>query len=396
VNGLAICAGVEGIELGIKFIEPNYKTVCYVEGEAYAAAVLRKRMEEKLLDEAPIWDDVKTFSGLPWRGKVDILSAGFPCQPWSYAGKQEGEQDERWIWPDIARVIGEVRPHFVFLENVPGLISGGGLLTVLGSLAEIGYNARWATLSAADVGANHKRERVWIFCWDPNSRNTLQKVREIHRGEDTDTNRISGYVAHPHIRRELQQEGSKPDVGGWPRDSSKEMADTKHVGLYGSKERRSLTETSTDNEERENQASESKGGREPKSSGNLQRGKRATNTDSNPIREEQEPGEKCQDSPIIGNICEDVSNTNGKGREKILIEGGNPEGNEPFGTGSKGRTNGRWWAVEPDVGRVANGVPHRVDRLRACGNGVVPLVAATAYRELKRRALTPITELEGD
>ena len=138
MNGMAICAGVEGIELGLRLVEPEYRTVCYVEGELYTAAILRTRMEEALLDEAPIWDDVKTFNGKSWRGKVDIITAGFPCQPWSVAGKQEGTKDERWIWPDIARIIGEVRPGYVFLENVQASLIKGEATLSLETLPKLG------------------------------------------------------------------------------------------------------------------------------------------------------------------------------------------------------------------------------------------------------------------
>ena len=152
MNGMALCAGVGGLELGIKLAIPSYRTVCYVEREVYAARVLVARMEDKTLDAAPIWDDVSTFDGRPWRGVVDIISAGFPCQPWSDAGRRQGVQDERWIWDDIARIIGEVRPLLVFLENVPGLVRGG-LGVVLGSLSVLGYNAQWGVFCAAAQGA---------------------------------------------------------------------------------------------------------------------------------------------------------------------------------------------------------------------------------------------------
>lgn len=163
LNGLAICAGVGGLELGAAIAIPSYRLVCVVEREGFAASVLTRRMEEGLLDDAPIWDDIGSFDGRPWRGVVDIITAGFPCQPWSIAGRRAGVEDERWIWPDIARVVGEVGPDYVFLENVPGLVSGGGLGPVLGSLASLGFDAEWTSLRAADVGAPHKRERVFIL-----------------------------------------------------------------------------------------------------------------------------------------------------------------------------------------------------------------------------------------
>ena len=116
MNGLALCAGVGGLELGLTLAIPGYRTVGYVEREAFSASTLVGRMEEEALGPAPVWDDLSTFDGRPWRGKVDIVTAGFPCQPFSAAGKGLGTEDERWLWPDIERVIREVQPRWVFLE----------------------------------------------------------------------------------------------------------------------------------------------------------------------------------------------------------------------------------------------------------------------------------------
>src|SRR6266850_2765371 len=127
LNGLALCSGVGGLELGLRLaLGDSYCTVCYVEREGPATAVLAARMADGSLDEAPVWDDLAAFNGRPWRGVVDLVSAGFPCQPWSVAGKRRGTDDARWLWPEIARVIEEVEPSLVFLENVPGLLAGAG------------------------------------------------------------------------------------------------------------------------------------------------------------------------------------------------------------------------------------------------------------------------------
>src|SRR3990172_2552439 len=160
---LSLCSGVAGLELGIKLAEPTARTVCYVERDSFAASVIVERMEDKALDEAPVWDALLTFDGKPWRGKVDCISAGFPCQPWSTAGKRKGKEDDRWIWPEIVRILREVRPRYAFLENVPGLVWGGGLSAVLGDLADCGFDAEWLPLSAQAMGAPHKRERVFIL-----------------------------------------------------------------------------------------------------------------------------------------------------------------------------------------------------------------------------------------
>ena len=162
-NELALFAGVGGGLLATKWML-RWRTVCYVEWEQYCIDVLTQRIADGLLDDAPIWDDARTFNGAPWRGCVDIITAGFPCQPFSVAGHQQAERDERNMWPDTIRIIREVKPPFVLLENVPGLLAGshGYFGQILTELAESGYNARWRVLSAAEVGAPHKRDRLFI------------------------------------------------------------------------------------------------------------------------------------------------------------------------------------------------------------------------------------------
>lgn len=160
-SGIALFAGAGGLELGIDIAVPGFRTVAYVERESYSAATLVARMAEQTLDQAPIWDDVTTFDPAPWAGKVDIITAGFPCQPFSAAGSQRGQADSRWLWHSIERIIREVRPGWVFLENVPGLVRLG-LGPVLSGLAQLGYDAEWGLFSAEEAGAPHKRER-W-FC----------------------------------------------------------------------------------------------------------------------------------------------------------------------------------------------------------------------------------------
>lgn len=160
--GLSLCSGVGGLELGLHIAEPEYRTVCYVERDAFAAATLVARMADKALAEAPVWSDLRTFDGRPWRGRVHILTAGYPCQPFSYAGRRLGDSDPRHLWPEVARVVGEVRPEWVFCENVDGHLSMG-LAEVLGELSAMGYTAKAGLFSAAEVGASHLRRRVFIL-----------------------------------------------------------------------------------------------------------------------------------------------------------------------------------------------------------------------------------------
>lgn len=117
--GLSLCAGAGGLDLGLAIACPRYRTVGYVERDAFAASIIVARMEDAALDHAPLWDDIASFDGRPWRGAVDIVTAGYPCQPFSVAGKRRGADDPRHLWPHVARIIDEVEPPFVFLEMSP-------------------------------------------------------------------------------------------------------------------------------------------------------------------------------------------------------------------------------------------------------------------------------------
>jgi len=114
------------------------------------------------LPRFPIWDDMRTFDGKPWRGRVDVVSGGFPCQDLSCAGKGAGITGERsGLWKEMARIIGEVQPRFAFVENSP-MLTIRGLGTVLGDLAGLGFDARWGVLGPGHFGDNHMRKRIWI------------------------------------------------------------------------------------------------------------------------------------------------------------------------------------------------------------------------------------------
>jgi DNA-cytosine methyltransferase len=259
LNGLALCAGVGGLELGIERVFDGYQTVAFVEGEAFAASNLVKKMEEGSLAPAPIWSDLRTFDGIPWRGKVDVLSAGFPCQPFSIAGKREGVEDSRHLWPSVSRIIGEVRPSIIVLENVPGVIDAAGL-GIAGNLSQMGYDFAWGIVRASEAGAPHRRARFF----------GVGLISDTH-GEIE-----SNEPFHARQRRFIQEPLSKTNNTGW---------------------------------------------------------KKPGRTFSN---DEEHKTSEC----------------------------------------------GGWWKVEPGVGRVVDGVADWMDRLRACGNGVVPHQADLAIRIL--------------
>jgi len=161
MNELALFAGAGGGILGGHLL--GWRTVCAVEFAAYPRRVLLARQRDGMLPRFPIWDDVRTFDGKPWRGKVDVVSGGFPCTDISSAGKGAGIEGEKsGLWKEMARIICEVQPRFAFVENSPRLLSRG-FGTVLGDLAEMGFDARWGVLGAGRYGAPHDRERVWVL-----------------------------------------------------------------------------------------------------------------------------------------------------------------------------------------------------------------------------------------
>ena len=273
---LALFAGAGGGILGGHLL--GWRTVCAVEWEPYPASVLCARQNDGLLPLFPIWDDVQTFDGKPWRGIVDVVSGGFPCTDISAAGKGAGIDGEAsGMWREMARVVSEIRPQFVFVENSPMLVTRG-LERVIGDFTAMGYDCKWTVMGAADIGAPHQRDRIWIVA---NSRHGSRRdIRSSEAGANTS--------------------GERPinsnSIGG----SGKQfpfVADTERSGL------------------------------------------------------ERQP---------------DI-------REQEIAW--------PWGNGSHWEDD-RWWQFEPAVGRVANGVAARMDRLKAIGNGQVPQCAATAWRIL--------------
>jgi len=159
---VGLCAGYGGIELGLKRVLPTLRTVALCEIEAFAIANLVAKMEAGLMDPAPIWTDLKTFPWEEFRDRVDILTGGYPCQPFSAAGLRRGTDDPRHLWPYIASGIRILRPKLCFFENVEGHISLG-LREVVGELEELGYQTAWGIFSAAECGACHQRRRVYLL-----------------------------------------------------------------------------------------------------------------------------------------------------------------------------------------------------------------------------------------
>jgi DNA (cytosine-5)-methyltransferase 1 len=179
LNELALFAGAGGGILGGKLL--GWRTICAVEWEPYPACVLAARQNDGILPPFPIWDDVRTFDGKPWRGRVDVVSGGFPCQDISCAGKGAGIDGERsGMWVEMARIIREVAPRYVFVENSP-MLTSRGLGRVLGDLAEMGFNARWGVLGTKDAGGYCKRDRIWLVASSLRERRNPSRQGKVDR-----------------------------------------------------------------------------------------------------------------------------------------------------------------------------------------------------------------------
>ena len=175
-TGLSFCTGYGGLDQGIDAVIGPVRNLAYVEIEAYAIANLVNKMEAGCMVPAPVWTNVKTFPSHLFRNCIDILSAGYPCQPFSAAGKRGGENDPRHLWPHIGRAIAIIQPSVVFFENVEGHITLG-LRTVLADLFGLGYRVvtergepTWGIFSASEVGAPHQRKRVYIVAYRDSER----------------------------------------------------------------------------------------------------------------------------------------------------------------------------------------------------------------------------------
>jgi DNA (cytosine-5)-methyltransferase 1 len=331
MNELALFAGAGGGILGGHLL--GWRTVCAVEWESYPASVLCARQNDGLLPPFPIWDDVQTFDGKPWRGIVDVVSGGFPCQDISAAGKGTGIDGERsGMWGEMARIIHEVRPRFVFVENSP-MLTSRGLGRVLGDLAAMGFDARWGVLGAADIGANHQRDRIWIVATTNANLHGLSSRQDERRSND-----LYGQ------NRETQKETTRREISinGIGKISST-LADTR-CELW-SKGNSGIVDT-----------------------------QKEIGT-SSPIFN-QSSGQGCGEKQMAYSCDKRLQGF----RESGIIEKSERQEGQPR-IGTIGRS-ARWWQSEPNVGRVVNGMASRVDRLKAIGNGQVPLCAATAWRIL--------------
>lgn len=163
MNELALFAGGGGSVLAGKLL--GWRTRCAVEIDAGARSIMLDRQRDGVLEQFPIWDDIKTFDGRPWKNSIDVITAGFPCQDISQCGKGAGIEGERsGLWSEVARVIGEVRPKLTLIENSPMLLIRG-LERVLADLAAMGMHAQWGVFRASSIGACHHRARFFLVAY---------------------------------------------------------------------------------------------------------------------------------------------------------------------------------------------------------------------------------------
>jgi DNA (cytosine-5)-methyltransferase 1 len=361
---LSLCTGYEGIGLGLKRVLPNVREIAYVEIEAYAVFNLAKKIEQGWLSKAPIYTNLKTFPYRKFRGQVDILSGGFPCQPFSVAGAKRATEDPRHLFPYIAEGIRECRPRIVFLENVEGIITqktGDGepvLKYVLRTLEQLGYRATAGIFSASEVGLPHQRKRVFIL----GVSNT--ECSRMHGGGSSeeclsDQEWIQSTEGEWHGVRG-QTEGCS--------NSYAELGNTEHNGSLAEQELRSSSSPSEHNKEGQNPTEQlERAGRSPNGE-SLFRCKAVARAD-----EEQQEWEEPR---VVG----DSEGTGLKSLSSRQTE------IEPWGTSTRyARPFFDEVEAQSKLGGTVNGSTCRVDALRLLGNGVVPATCAKAFVTLFNR-----------
>jgi DNA (cytosine-5)-methyltransferase 1 len=370
VTHLGLCAGYGGIELGLKRAIPNLRSVALCEIEAFAIANLVSKMEAGLMDPAPIWPDLKTFPWAAFRDRVDILTGGYPCQPFSAAGQRRGKDDPRHLWPWIADGIRLLRPRICFFENVEGHISLG-LSDVIEDLAGMGYRTTWGIFSASEVGAPHQRKRVFIlahrigsrlegFTWNGDDSNQPGRVRQEQNGSVS----ASGLRCWPSRPGEQQYGWEPPRVitGREALDDSQERC----LRDDGDNERQTVgTCDTTDNS-------------------GLCSGEAMA--DNHRI-DRSAPAEGREHDRQAGPAGEELGDTGCERQEERQVEAGGSEQSDsrqtqpPLGGDADGSTSGM------DYAELCVAGDNRTDELRLLGNGVVPATAERAFRTLIRELL---------
>lgn len=325
---LALFAGAGGGILGGILL--GWRPVCAVEIDPYCRSVLLARQRDGFLPRFPIWDDIRTFDGRPWNGSIDVVSGGFPCQDISPAGSRAGIGGEKsGLWVEMARIIREVRPQHVFVENSAD-ITARGLGRVLGDLAEMGFDARWGVLGACAVGAPHMRYRMWIVA------NAIDVGRRQR---------------YPTARGGQSRRAPADD---------RDVADASFVGGAPGRDAQRGDEP-----------------QQPLSVGTDAGCGNAPNTDDSGERGLVEHAQVASSPATEGSVGEDSANS-----DRASLWEQPRRGCRESGQGTAEPQVDDWWPVDLLQG-VDDGMAHRVDRVAATGNGQVPGVAALAWETLR-------------
>jgi len=405
ITHISLCSGYEGIGLGLRRVLPNLREIAYVEREGFPIANLVAKMEAGELDSAPVHTDVKQFPFGKFRGQVDILSGGFPCQPFSCAGQRKATDDPRHLFPYIRDGIRDCQPRIVFLENVGGIISaktGDGesvLKYVLRELEGLGYRATAGVFSAEEVGAPHQRKRVFIL--------GMANSEDIGRGGRT----------HPDgdDRAGLQEQETQEqsNIRGKAQGCSRDLRGAEEVGNSSSDgcqdgcsdaigEERKSQEGWMQEPQRGSNATTELADRHDEGLEGYQR--HSSSEQGNPIQADpwstgsihwpSRPGETQYEweEPRVTEVADpksqqgSPSDNGGEQRASSQSEEVQPGGGH---SGSLREGNGQ---AESELGRASDGTTrgvdattNRVDRLRLLGNGVVNQTAAKAFVTLIQR-----------
>jgi DNA (cytosine-5)-methyltransferase 1 len=330
MNHLDLFSGIGGFSIGLEKV--GFNTIAFCEKEDYCRMLLQKHWKG-----VKIYNDIKKCEGKEIKkthGRIDILTGGFPCQPYSVAGKQKGTADDRYLWPEMFRVIKEVQPTFVIAENVRGIINiqdGMVFETVCSDLESEGFEIQTFIIPAAGVGAPHKRERVWIVGY---SKHNGSLTSEIKRGDNKINDRTE----------EREDTTFKPERAGRSRDN--EIMENTRRKLH---ERSSVREKNEDEIKKENA---NKFERSSSESASNVANTKSEQSISKYYREQ--PGETSEQEQIKS-----------RGSSSWTLREAN-------------------WLSEPNVGRVVNGVPGRAHRLRGLGNAIVPKIAEEIGRSIMK------------
>jgi len=346
-NIISFCTGYGGIELGLRRAGVDVFPVCYLENEAFCQANLVEKMETGAMGSAPIWTDLKTFDPEPFRGKVDGVIGGYPCQPFSSAGKRKGEKDPRHLWPYIREHVRTIRPVWCFFENVEGHITLG-LRNVIKDLVGMDYRTTFGIFSAEEVGAPHQRKRVYILGYSPSIGS--------YRGGENSSDQQSKV-----LRSGLEQN---------------DLGNPQHDGLHEASLRRGSEAHSNGSEKGKEATQQPEGTSGRENLQNLQGTQLAhtKNGRGKPSKRKRGKGTKRGSEDRSGYLEE--------GREAFPARPGEKQ---------YGWEESRVVPIEPELGGTVDGTTcgvdtnqHRVDRLRLLGNGVVSQTSELAWKTLWR------------